>query len=196
MEAFCLFGCLRHLQGIATMREQIQQLLHLTEAQTMPVARSTYSDALSSQSRQEILQQAVAKLADQARTQLPDRLSQFDELVDRPIYAADGSHQKESAHFGRCTPKQGGEDNHKGHMMLAFYDVRLGAPVDVQLETRNQHEMLVFKDYGKESSSLLQQRQAFIVGGRSGVCGHAILGSTAAALPSDRYHAMEREPGD
>lgn len=163
MEAFCLFGCLRHLQGITTMREQLQQLLHLTEAQKMPVARSTYSDALNSGARQAIVQQAVAQLAEQARGQLPDRLAQFDEIEGRPVYAADGSYQKESAHFRRCTPKHGGEDNHKGHMMLTFYDVRLGAPVDVRLETRNKHEMLVFKDYAKESDSLLKQRQALWV---------------------------------
>lgn len=160
MEAFCLFGCLRHLQGIATMREQIQQLFHLAEVQKMPVARSKYSDALSSKPRQAIVRQTVAQLVELAREQLPDRLVQLDELSGRPIYAADASYQKESAHFGRCTPKQGGEDNHKGHMMLTFYDVRLGAPVDVRLETRNQHEMLVFKHYGTESHSLLQQRRA------------------------------------
>jgi len=50
----------------------LQQLLHLTKAQKVPVARSTYSDTLNSGARQVIVQ-------------LPDRLAQFDELEDRPV---------------------------------------------------------------------------------------------------------------
>ncbi|MDP5209744.1 hypothetical protein [Microbulbifer sp. 2205BS26-8] len=67
MEDFCAFGCLRHLQGIQTLREQIQLLFHLTEAAQMPVARSTYSDALSSEYRLEILIQMMTQLFRQAR---------------------------------------------------------------------------------------------------------------------------------
>ncbi|MDP5210906.1 transposase [Microbulbifer sp. 2205BS26-8] len=163
MPAFILAGCLRHLQGMKTLREQIQQLFHLTDADCVPVARSPYSDALSSEPRKTILEQALAKLVPQARTQLPDRLQQLNGLQGRAVYATDGSYQSESAHYRRCTPKQGGGDNPKGHMMLAFYDVRLGAPVDVRVETQNRHEMLVFKDYSKESYSLLRQRKALWV---------------------------------
>ncbi|MDP5209448.1 transposase [Microbulbifer sp. 2205BS26-8] len=163
MEDFCAFGCLRHLQGIQTLREQIQLLFHLTEAAQMPVARSTYSDALSSEYRLEILIQMVTQLFRQARAVLPDRLAEIPGLGERSIYAVDGSYQHESAHYHRCAPKHGGEDNPKGHMMLAFYDVRIGAPASVQIETRNFHEMRVFKDYGQEPGSLLKERRALWV---------------------------------
>lgn len=158
MDLFCLIGCLRHLRGVETMREQLQHLFHLEDLPTMPVARSTYSDALASETRQVIMAQTSRHLVDQAKAELPDRLAQFEELGDRAVYATDGSYQRESAHYGRQTPKQGGTDNPKGHMMLTFYDTRLGAPVDAQLETGNHHEMLVFKDYAKKDDSLLKER--------------------------------------
>ncbi|MDP5211326.1 hypothetical protein, partial [Microbulbifer sp. 2205BS26-8] len=113
MEDFCAFGCLRHLQGIQTLREQIQLLFHLTEAAQMPVARSTYSDALSSEYRLEILIQMVTQLFRQARAVLPDRLAEIPGLGERSIYAVDGSYQNESTHYHRCALKHGGEDNSK-----------------------------------------------------------------------------------
>lgn len=163
MDAFCLLGCLRHLQGMKTSREHLQQLFHLADTEHLPLARSTHSDALASATRLDILQQSVAQLADIARAQLPDRLAAFAELGKRPIYAVDGTYQKESAHFRRRTPKQGGEDNPKGHMMLTYYDVRLGAPIGLSLETRNRHEMAVFKDSDAGRGSLLRQRRALWV---------------------------------
>lgn len=167
MEDFCAFGCLRHLMGTDTLREQIQQLFHLTDAVKMPVARSTYSDALSSERRLEILEQSVRSLAGQARAHLPDRLADIPGLGDRAIYAVDGSYQHESAHYRRCAPKHGGEDNPKGHMMLAFFDVRMGAPVAVEMETRNYHEMRVLKEYGQREDSLLRERYALWVADRA-----------------------------
>lgn len=163
MDTFCLLNCLRHLQGMETSREHLQQLFHLADAEHLPVARSTYSDALGSASRLDILEQSVTQLVNIARAQLPDRLAAFAELGKRPIYAVDGSYQKESAHFPRHTPKQGGDDNPKGHLMLTYYDVRLGAPMGLCLETRNRHEMAVFKEYGQRSVSLLRQRQVLWV---------------------------------
>lgn len=163
MSMFCLLGCLRHLQAMAASREHLQHLFHLSDADVLPVARSTYCDALSAPSRHAILEQGVTQLITFARTQLPDRLASLTGLENRPVYAVDGSYQHESAHYQRHTPKQGGEDNPKGHMMLTFYDVRLGAPVGVQMETRNRHEMVVFKDDGKHKDSLLRQRRALWV---------------------------------
>lgn len=163
MEDFCAFGCLRHLMGIDTLREQIQQLFHLTDTVKMPVARSTYSDALCSERRLEILEQSVKLLAKQAQALLPDRLADIPGLDDRAIYAVDGSYQHESAHYRRSAPKHGGEDNPKGHMMLAFFDVRMGAPVAVEMETRNYHEMRVLKEYGQKEDSLLRERHALWV---------------------------------
>lgn len=45
---------------------------------------------------------------------------------DRPVRAIDGTYQAESAHCRRRTPRQGGEDNPKGHALLSFYNLRLG----------------------------------------------------------------------
>lgn len=163
MEEFCMLGCLRHLQAVGTMREQLQQLIHLADAEVPPVARSTCSDALASGARCDILEQAVLQLVNIAQRRLPDRLANFADLSGRPVYAVDGSYQHESAHYRRAKPSEGGEDNPKGHMMLTFYDIRLGAPVDAHLETRNRHEMMVFKETAQSSHSLLRQRKALWV---------------------------------
>ena len=45
---FILLGCLRQLQGTKILREQIQSLFDLNEnTDTVPLARSTWSDALA-----------------------------------------------------------------------------------------------------------------------------------------------------
>jgi hypothetical protein len=143
MADFIGLGVLRHLQGMRTLREQVQSLLHWEPgtAQRVPLARSTWSDALSSRRRRAVLQAAMAPLLTEARAVLPDRLAQFPALQGRPVYAMDGTYQSESAHYGRCTPRQGGTDNPKGHALLSFYDVRLGCPTDVHVDTRSRHEI-------------------------------------------------------
>jgi len=125
MENFITLAVLRHLQGMHTLREQVQSLLHLEpgEALRAPLARSTWSDALSSRHRGAVLEAVLSPLLAAARAVLPDRLAGFAELGGRPVYATDGTYQKESAHYGRRTPSQGGEDNPKGHALLSFYDV-------------------------------------------------------------------------
>jgi hypothetical protein len=129
---------LRHLQGMRTLREQVQLLLHWEPgtAQRVPLARSTWSDAPPSHRSHAASQAAMAPLLTEARAVLPDRLAQFPVLQGRPVYALDGTHQSESSHYGRCTPRQGGTDNPKGHRaLLSFYDVRLGYLTDVFVET-------------------------------------------------------------
>lgn len=167
MDAFCFFGCFRHLQGTQSMREHVQQLFHLNDSPEVPVARSTYSDALKSPVRLNIVEQMIDQLVTIAKPILPDRLKDFEEVSSREIYAVDGSYQKESAHYAKSTPKQGGSDNPKGHMMLAIYDVRMGAPIDVTVETQNKHEILVFKDYENLPNSRLRQRNALWVADRA-----------------------------
>lgn len=167
MDAFCFFGCFRHLQGTQSLREHVQQIFHYDDGAEVPVARSTYSDALSSPERLSILEHMVGQLAKLAKKRLPDRLVAFSEVADREVYAVDGSYQKESAHFNRTTPKQGGSDNPKGHMMLTLYDVKMGAPIDVCIETRNQHEIPVFKRYRDQPQSYLCQRHAIWVADRA-----------------------------
>ena len=149
MADFIALGVLRHLQGMPTLREQVQSLLHLEPAQALraPLARSTWSDALSSRRRRAVLEAVLAPLLSEARAVLPDRLARFAELQGRPVYATDGTYQSESAHYGRRTPGEGGEDNPKGHALLSFYDVRLGCVGDVHVDTRSRHETMLLRDY-------------------------------------------------
>ena len=142
MPDFIVLGVLRHLQGMSTLREQVQTLLHLDPATAArgPLARSTWSDALASPSREAVLRDLVPALVQEAQVLLPDRLAGIPGLGDRPVRAIDGTYQAESAHFRRCTPRQGGADNPKGHALLSFYNLRLGLPEAVRVDTRSRHE--------------------------------------------------------
>jgi hypothetical protein len=90
-----VLGVLRHLQGMRTLHEQVQSLLHWEPgtAQRVPLARSTWSDALSSRRRSALLQAAMAPLLTEAWAVLPDSLAQFRALQDvaqfPPILAPD-----------------------------------------------------------------------------------------------------------
>ena len=160
MRDFIAVGVLRHLKGMRTLREQIQTLWHLDpgEPTGAPLARSTWSDALSARSRRMALRVLVPKLANEADRVLPDRLANLPGLGQRPVRAIDGTYQKESAHYRRRTPKEGGTDNAKGHALLSFYDVRRGIPEDVYVETRSCHEQLLLRDYDRDPSALTRQR--------------------------------------
>ena len=149
MPDFITLGVLRHIQGISTLREQIQSLFHMddTNVEKLPMARSTMSDALASEKRTVVLHSLIPVLVKQARSILPDRLSSFEALKDRPVLAMDGTYQQESSHYKRLTPKQNGDDNPKGHALLSFYDIRLGCPIDVSVETINQHELKTLRNY-------------------------------------------------
>jgi Transposase DDE domain len=159
---FIALGVLRHLRGMGTLREQVQSLLHLnpTEGMGAPLARSTWSDALTSRRRRGVLEAITEPLLAEARAVLPDRLAGFSALDGRPVYATDGTYQKESAHYGRCTPRQGGEDNPKGHALLSFYDVRLGCPADVYVDTRNRHETALLRDYDTNEKAMTRHKKA------------------------------------
>lgn len=160
MRDFIAVGVLRHLKGIRTLREQLQTLLHLdpSEPAGAPLARSTWSDALSATSRRTALRAVLPKLANEADRVLPDRLANLPGLGQRPVRAIDGTYQKESAHYRRRTPKEGGTDNAKGHALLSFYNVRRGVPEDVHVETRSRHEQLLLRDYDRDPSALTRQR--------------------------------------
>lgn len=168
-EAFISLGVLRHLQGTSALREQIQQLLHLdvTAVERPPLARSTWSDALTSKERQRVLRAVVAELRGVAACQLPDRLAQIPGLAGRPVRALDGTYQHESAHYQRCTPKQGGEDNPKGHALLAFQNLRIGVIDDVLTDTRSRHEMRLLRDYDQRSDALSHERRTAWVADRA-----------------------------
>jgi len=165
MADFIALGVLRHLQGSASLRAQAQSLLHLDPgaAARAPLARSTWSDALASRERRARLEAMMAPLRAEAQALLPDRLATLPGLGARPVYAMDGTYQKESAHYRRRTPRQGGEDNPKGHALLSFYDLRLGCPVDVAVDTRNRHELALLRDYDERAAALTHHRGALWV---------------------------------
>jgi hypothetical protein len=149
MPAFILFGCLRQLRSICSLREQIQDLFHLDpEASKLPVARSTFSDAMASAQRNAILAKAAPDLVQQAQNILSDKLAGVKGLGERGVYAIDATYQTESSRYFRVLPKEGGEDNQKGHMLLTYYDVRRGIPTHVITETSSMAEIRCLKEEG------------------------------------------------
>lgn len=163
MPDFITLGVHRHLQANHSLREMVQQLMHTSDEELPPVARSTFSDALASTQRRGVLRALRVPLLAQARACLPDRLGDIDIPSARPIYAMDGTYQRESVHFKKCTPRNGGYDNPKGHAALSFYDLRLGCPCDVQVETRNHHETALLREYDTRAGALTQQKSALWV---------------------------------
>lgn len=100
MSDFIALGVLRHLQGMASLREQVQTLLHLdpTAGARAPLARSTWSDALCSAlptgrqaARLGVLKEALPGLVAEAAAVLPDRLADIPGLGTRAVRAIDGT---------------------------------------------------------------------------------------------------------
>jgi hypothetical protein len=79
------------------------------------------------------------------------------------VRAIDGTYQGESAHFRRRTPNEGGQDNPKGHALLSFYNLRLGVPEDVQVETRSRHETAILRDYDQSPQALTRERHTLFL---------------------------------
>ena len=128
MAPFILSGCLRQILAARSLREYVQTLFHLDTHQTQtPIARSTWSDALASAGRRNVLRPAVMQLVELARATLPDLLSHVEGIGSREVIATDATYQTESAHYDPRYPKpDGGDDNQKGHMLLSHFDVRCG----------------------------------------------------------------------
>jgi len=144
---FILLGCLRQLQGTKILREHVQLLFDLDEStETVPLARSTWSDALANPYRNNILREAVQVLVATARNELPDRFAEIKELGTRFIYAIDATYQNESSHYQPVYPSDGGTDNRKGHMAMTTYDMRAGIAVDTNTETASIDEMRFLKE--------------------------------------------------
>lgn len=162
-QMFILLNCVRQITASNTLREHLQSLFHLDDdAFQMPLARSTYSDALSSKLRLSVTQQLVELLAAQATATLPDRLEGLEGIGDRSIYAIDGTYQAESSHFEKITPSEGGNDNSKGHLHLTTFNLRSGIPVNVQIETDSISEIRLLKEL-QESSVLTKEKNALFV---------------------------------
>jgi hypothetical protein len=163
-EFFILLGCLRQLQGTKILRDQIQSLFDLDEkAKTVPLARSTWSDALASASRNKILREAVQELVTSARKELPDRLAGFEELGTRPVLCIDASYQAESSHYQPVYPGDGGTDNKKGHMNMTTYDMRAGIAVDSNTETQSIDEMRFIKEGWIAPQWTCQEKAIYVV---------------------------------
>jgi hypothetical protein len=165
MLSFIITGGLRQLLSIQTLREQVQMLFNFDEtARRIPAPRSTWSDALKSDVRCSIVRQTTEHLVDHARSRLPDKLVGVDGIDGRDVFAIDATYQIESSHFYRVLPVEGGYDNQKGSMLMTYYDIRAGIPVDVKTETRSMGEMRVLKnDYSHAKDSSLVKRAIYVV---------------------------------
>ena len=161
MPDFIALGVLRHIQGMETLREQVQSLLHLDPAQLVrvPLARSTCSDALSASSPLAVLKATIPALMHQADAVLRDRLTGVPGVENRPVRAIDGTYQQESVHYRRRTPSEGGKDNPKGHALLSFFNLRLGVAEDVHVDTRSRAETKLLRDYDQGEQALTREKK-------------------------------------
>lgn len=172
MGSFTLLGGLRQLLSINTLREQVQTLFHWdTAAHRVPVPRSTWSDAMGSGLRRDILRQAIHHLVRFARTILRDKLSGVNGIDQRSVLAIDATYQEESSHYNRVLPEEGGNDNQKGHMLLTYYDLRGGIPVNVKTETASMGEMRVLKEDNPHVTDWSRVRGAIYVVDRAFIDG-------------------------
>ncbi len=195
MPDFIALGVLRQLQGMPTRREQVQTLLHLDPetAARGPLARSTWSDAIASPSRETVLRDLVPALVQETLAVLPDRLAGIPGLGERSVRAIDGTYQAESAHCRRRTPRQGGADNPKGHALLSFYNLRLGVPEDVRVDTRSRHETRILRDYDQDAQALTRERRGLWLVDRAFIDA-PLLGCQTAGLADNDDHAHEKQP--
>ena len=173
MAPFILSGCLRQILASSSLREYVQTLFHLDTNQAQaPIARSTWSDALASAGRRDVLRPAVVRLVELARTTLPDLLAHVEGIGSREVIATDATYQSESAHYDPRYPKpDGGDDNQKGHMLLSHFDVRHGVALDVTTETRSLGEMRVLKREESNGLNWLRTKRAIHVVDRAFIDG-------------------------
>lgn len=173
MMPFILSGCLRQILASSSLREYVQTLFHLDTGQTQaPIARSTWSDALASGGRRDVLRKAVVQLVELARAALPDRLCHVEGIGSREVIATDATYQTESAHYAPSYPNvDGGEDNQKGHMLLSHFDVRHGIALSVTTETRSLGEMRVLKREESKGLNWLRTKRAIHVVDRAFIDG-------------------------
>ncbi len=172
MMSYALLGGLRQLLSIHTLREQMQTLFHWNvTAERIPVPRSTWSDAMSSRTRRDLLRRATHHLVALAQETLVDKFTGIDGIGQRPIVAIDATYQEESSHYVRVLPTEGGDDNQKGHMLLTYYDLRRGLPVNVRTETTSMGEMRVLKEEDPDAIDWSRVRQAIYVVDRAFIDG-------------------------
>ena len=154
MPMFILLGCLWQIKSHKSLRKFVQFLYSEDDEMSLlpPLARSTWSDALASKKRKDILRTAFTHLVSHARNELVDRLQTIDNLGQRAVFCADASYQTESTHYQAVYPNEKdakgkkGTDNPKGHMLMTLYDLRHGIPLDAKTETESKGEMRVIKE--------------------------------------------------
>jgi len=161
MHSFILYGCMRQVQSLTTLRDLVQTIFHSDTANDgLPLAKSTFADAMASPKRRVITREIVSTLAQEAQQQLPDKLLGVEGLGARQVIAIDGTYQKESSHYTAIHPSDGGVDNQKGHLLLTFYDVRKGIPLGVVTETQSVAEITLLKQGMAAAQKLMQVRNA------------------------------------
>lgn len=161
MYAFILYGCLRQVQSLASLRELVQTIFHSDANNSgLPLARSTFADAMASPVRRAITREVVSVLAQEAQQQLPDKLLGVEGLGTRAVIAIDATYQQESVHYTAIHPSEGGGDNQKGHLLLTFYDVRKGIPLGVVTETQSISEIKLLKQGMNRSQDLMEVKNA------------------------------------
>jgi len=128
-----------------------------------PVARSTWSDALASRTRLDLLRNGMQRLIKDNIEHLPDRYENLSALKGRPVYALDVTYQTESTHFYPVHPSQGGDDNQKGHVLLHTYDLRRAIPVDVGVDTQSIGEMRFVKECWESAFWASQKNALYVV---------------------------------
>jgi len=137
---------MRQVQSLTSLRDLVQTIFHSdADNSGLPLARSTFADAMASPARRAITRDLVSTLAQEAQNQLPDKLLGVEGLGTRPVIAIDGTYQNESCHYTAIHPSDGGVDNQKGHLLLTFYDVRKGIPIGVVTETQSIAEIKLLK---------------------------------------------------
>lgn len=173
MAQFILSGCLRQILATSSLREYVQTLFHLNTNQTLaPIARSTWSDALASAGRRNVLRPAVVQLVELARNTLPDLLMHVEGIGLREVIATDATYQSESAHYDPHYPNiDGGNDNQKGHMLLSHFDVRHGIALTVTTETQSFGELRVLKREESNGLEWLRVKRAIHIVDRAFIDG-------------------------
>lgn len=164
MPLFIVLNCMRQLNACTTLREHIQTLFHLDdEAIKIPLARSTYSDALANGNRLKITEETFKSLYQSAVKQLPDRLAGINNIEGRDVYAMDGTYQNESCHFNALSPSEGGTDSSKGHLTLTVFNLRVGLPVDSDIDTSSISEIRFVKECWNNNHLTSQKNSLWIV---------------------------------
>ena len=164
MPMHILQNCIRQLKAAETLREHLQDLFQVDDqAEIVPLAKSTYSDALSNKERLGIVEQVSQHLAQSAAQTLPDRLAWIDDIKGRSVYAMDCTYQTESSHYERVTPSQGGNDNSKGHLNLTAFNLRSGIPISTDTDTDSIAEIRFVKDRWDKSDLTTEKNALWVV---------------------------------